>query len=448
MTARGLKEWAKVGEVVLWLVLGATTVFYVISIKWPLFLDISYYFIVTLLVVQSAFSYWFTASVFNDKKFVPLSATENKPVPKTTFIVSAYLPNEIAVIESTLLNILQNVKRPADGIEVILAYNTPHMEELELKLRQLTYQWPELILANAYGSRSKSENLNHAIGLANGQMIVLLDADHLVSEDCLARAWRWLDEGYDVVQGRCKIRNCAESILAKIVEIEFEIIYGVNHPSRSIIFDTALFGGSNGYWKVEVLKKVKFFENMLTEDIDTTLRGILAGYRFVHDRSIISSELAPTTISGLWYQRKRWSQGWFQCSMKYQMSIWRTRYLNFPQKFIWTTLLTWRVFFDVVSMLLFPIVFAFWLHLGRIAFPVNAYILFALIFTLFSGPYQALIAYKNAALPKAPVWEYLLYSFFVWPYTVFKTIVHIISIRDELAGERSWIVSKRNVTKT
>lgn len=443
MTVRGLKEWGKVAEVLFVLAIGATAIFYEISLKWPLFLDISYYFVVTLLVLQSALSYWFTTSVFNNKKFIPLPSAENKPVPRTTFIVSAYLPNEIVVIEATLLNILQHVKRPANGIEVILAYNTPHVEALELKLRQLAYQWPELVLANAYGSRSKSENLNYAIDLASGEMVVLLDADHWVSGNCLALAWRWLDEGYDVVQGRCKVRNCAEGLIAKMVEIEFEIIYGVNHPSRSIIFDTSLFGGSNGYWKIATLKKVRFDENMLTEDIDSTVRGILAGYRFVHDRTIVSTEVAPTTISGLWYQRKRWSQGWFQCSTKYQWAMWRTRYLNLPQKFIWTTLLSWRVFFDVASSLLFPIVFAFWFHVGKIAFPVNAYILFAMIFTLLSGPYQALVAYKNAAFPRAPVWEYLFYSFFVWPFTVFKTLVHMVAIRDQLAGEHSWVISKR-----
>ncbi len=443
MSIRGLKEWLKVAEIVLIFAVGATASFYLISLKWPAFLDISYYFVVTLLVFQSALSYWFTASVFNERKFVPLPTAQNKPVPRTTFIVSAYLPNEIEVIEATLLNILEHVERPADGLEVILAYNTPHVEALELKLRQLAYQWPELVLANAHGSRSKSENLNYAIDLANGRMVALLDADHLVHGDCLARAWRWLDEGYDVVQGRCKIRNCAESLIAKMVEIEFEIIYGVNHPSRSILFDTSLFGGSNGYWKVEALKKLKFEVDMLTEDIDSSVRGILAGYRFVHDRSIVSTELAPITISGLWYQRKRWSQGWFQCSMKYQVAMWRTRYLNFPQKFIWTTLLSWRVFFDIVSSLLFPIVFAFWLHRGAIAFPLNAYILFALVFTLLSGPYQAVVAYKNAALPRAPVWEYLFFSVFVWPYTVFKTLVHMVAIRDQLAGVNVWVISKR-----
>lgn len=443
MRIRLLKEWFKVAEILLFILVLPTAVFYALAFRWPFFLNISYHVIVGLFIFQSALSYWYTTSVFNRKVFVPLPTAENKPIPRTTFIVSAYLPNEVSVVEATLINILQNVKRPPKGSEVILAYNTPHMEPLELKLREMTYQWPELILANAYGSRSKSENLNHAIELASGDMIVLLDADHLVLRDCLTHAWRWLDEGYDVVQGLCKIRNISEGIIPKIVGVEFEIMYGVNHPSRSIIFDTSLFGGSNGYWKAEAIRKIRFDEDMLTEDIDTTLRGILAGLRFVHDKTIVSTELAPVTVSGLWFQRKRWSQGWFECSLKYQLAMWQTKYLNLAQKFLWSTLLLWRVVYDVASSLLFPVMLAFWLHLGRVALPVNAYILFALFFTLLSGPYQAIIAFKNAARPRGPAWEYIFYSMGVWAYTVFKTVVHLVAIRDELAGERSWIVSKR-----
>jgi cellulose synthase/poly-beta-1,6-N-acetylglucosamine synthase-like glycosyltransferase len=443
MTLRSLKEWFKVGEILLFILVLPTVVFYYLSLQWPLFLDISYYTIVGLFIFQSALSYWYTTSVFNRKVFVPLPTAKNQPIPRTTFIVSAYLPNEVSVVEATLVNILQNVIRPADGIEVILAYNTPHMEPLELKLREISYQQPELILANAHGSRSKSENLNHAIELASGDMIVLLDADHLILGDCLARAWRWLDEGYDVVQGLCKIRNTSEGIVPQIVGIEFEIMYGVNHPSRSIIFDTSLFGGSNGYWKPDAIRKIRFDVDMLTEDIDTTLRGILAGLHFVHDKTIVSTELAPVTLEGLWYQRKRWSQGWFQCSFKYQLAMWKTKYLNLGQKFLWSTLLVWRVIYDVVGSLLFPVVLAFWLHLGRVTLPVNAFIVFALFFTMLNGPYQTVIAFKNATPPRASVWQYVFYSFAVWAYTLFKTVVHLVAIRDELAGEHSWVISKR-----
>jgi cellulose synthase/poly-beta-1,6-N-acetylglucosamine synthase-like glycosyltransferase len=443
MMMRFLKECFKIAEILLFILVVPTVVFYFIALPWPFFLDISYYVIVGLFIFQSALSYWYTTSVFKSKVFVPLPAAENKPVPRTTFIVSAYLPNEVSVVEATLVNILQNIKRPAEGIEVVLAYNTPQMEPLELKLREMTYRWSELILANAHGSRSKSENLNHAIELASGDMIVLLDADHLISGDCIARAWRWLDEGYDVVQGLCKIRNTADGIIPQIVGVEFEIMYGVNHPSRSILFDTSLFGGSNGYWKADAIRKIRFDTDMLTEDIDTTLRGILAGLRFVHDRSIVSTELAPVTLGGLWFQRKRWSQGWFQCSLKYQLAMWKTKYLNLAQKFLWTTLLLWRVIYDVVGSLLFPVVLAFWLHQGRVILPVNAFIVFALFFTMLSGPYQTIVAFKNATLPRGPTRHYVFFSFFVWAYTIFKTVVHLVAIRDELAGEHLWVISKR-----
>jgi hypothetical protein len=60
-----------------------------------------------------------------------------------------------------------------------------------------------------------------------------------------------------------------------------------------------------------------------------------------------------------------------------------------------------------------------------------------------SGPLQAVAAYKNAARPRGPLGHYLFYFIFVWRYTIYKTIIHLVAIRDELAGERTWIISKR-----
>ena len=375
--------------------------------------------------------------------FRELPTAKHIPVPKTTFIVSAYLSNEIEVIEDTLLNILERIERPEGGIELILAYNCPHMEEIELRFRELAYKWPELILANAYGSRSKSENLNYALEIASGEMIVLLDADHLPDPDCLKRAWRWLDEGYNVVQGLCKIRNGRRSAVSALVEVEFETIYAISHYAKSKLFNSTLFGGTNGYWRSSIIKKIKFNPGRLTEDIDATLRAILQGNHIVHDRSIISTELAPETLTGLWFQRKRWAQGWFQCSLKYQMAILTNKFLNIFQKFMWTTLLMWCVVHDILSHFLFPVVFAFWWTRGRIEFPMNNFIWFALFFVMLSGPFESLVAYKNASSPRAPAWQYLYYAFFAFGYTLFRSTIQAVAIRDELLGKREWVVSRR-----
>jgi cellulose synthase/poly-beta-1,6-N-acetylglucosamine synthase-like glycosyltransferase len=436
------KEWRKLGEFVLLFVLLPIPVFYLLAQFWEPSLHLAYYILVTLFVIQAALSYLqSTASMLRDP-WERQARPPRPPVPRASFLVSAYLPNELQVIEETLQHLLTRIERPAAGLEVILAYNTPHFLELELRLRELALQHPSLILANAHGSRSKSQNQNYALAQATGAIIVLLDADHRVSADCLSRAWRWLEAGYDVVQGRCSIRNVDDSLVTRLVGVEFQTIYGISHTAKFRLFHTALFGGSNGYWRAAALRATGFRNDRLTEDIDATLRATLAGHRFVHDRTIVSTEEAPVTWRGLWFQRKRWAQGWFQCSLAYQGAVLRSRCLHGREKFIWTMLLLWRVGYDLVSHLLLPVLVAYWLQRGRVELPVTPYILFALIFTLVSGPYETLAAALRAD-HRFPGRRYLLYAALSFPYTTYKNILQVIAIRDELAGHHEWIMTER-----
>ena len=444
LTPQVLREWFKILQILIAFILLPTWGFYLLAREWPTVLDVFYHAVVSLLLFQASWNVIHATIALRRKRFRPNDQVGLNPVPKTSFIVSAYLPNELEVLLETIHHILYNVERPSAGIEVIVGYNTPHMEELELTLRDLVAQHPELILANAYYSESKSANLNYTLDHVSGEMVVLVDADHLVQPDCLSRAWRWLEKGYDVVQGRCHVRNRKESFIASLIEVEFEIIYGIMHPAKSILFDSCLFGGSNGYWRSDVLKKIRFDETKLTEDIDSTLRALRQGHRFVHDRSIVSEELAPTSIGRLWIQRKRWAQGWFQCALTHQIALWWSPYFNLSQKLMWTTLLGWREFYDIFSTMLIPVVLAFWFYAGKSLFPMNAFVLFALAFTMLSGPYDTIVAYKNASRPRADFTRYLTYALCVWFYTIFKTLVHLVAIRDELMGERKWIISPRN----
>lgn len=436
-------EWVKFFQVASALFLVPLIFVYLVSQFWPAILSWAYYTVIALFLFQSCLSYLNSFSAIARKRFHYLPTARHKPVPKTTFIVSAYLPNEISVVESVLSNLLKKIIRPEQGLEVILAYNTPNMEEIEQRLKQMAYDYPDLILANAYKSRSKSENLNYALDIASGEMIVLIDADHIPSEDCLSRAWRWLDEGYDAVQGRCKIRNGSDSYLSGLIEVEFEAIYGISHYAKSLLFDSALFGGSNGYWKADVIKRLRFRKDMLTEDIDVTLRALLSGGKIVHDRSIISTELAPMTMSGLWYQRKRWAQGWFQVSVRYQKDVLISKILNLRQKFLWTTLLMWRVIYDIASHFIWPILCSYWLYRDRLELPMTPFIWFSLFFTLLSGPMETIAAYKNSVEPRPSGTRFIRYAFLTFFYTSFKNFIQVVAIRDELAGERSWVISGR-----
>ena len=58
-------------------------------------------------------------------------------------------------------------------------------------------------------------------------------------------------------------------------------------------------------------------KNMLTEDIDSSLRAFSRGANTVHDLNVVSYELAPTNLRSFWNQRLRWAQGWAQASLKH-----------------------------------------------------------------------------------------------------------------------------------
>ena len=179
-------------------------------------------------------------------------------------------------------------------IQIILAYNTPVEMPIEERLREIARSDPRFVPLRVDGSTSKAQNVNAAISIVSSPVVGIYDADHHPDPDSFRRAWRWIAAGADVVQGHCFIRNHDASWLSRIVAIEFELIYAVSHPGRARLHGFGLFGGSNGFWRTDVLREVRMRGSMLTEDIDSSLRAVENGYKIVSDPHLVSRELSPS----------------------------------------------------------------------------------------------------------------------------------------------------------
>lgn len=371
-----------------------------------------------------------------------------QPYPTASAVIAAYLPNEAATIVDTVESFLR-VDYPGD-LEIVLAYNTPHPLPVEDTLREIAHRDRRFVLLPVAGSTSKAQNINAAVTRVRGEFVGIFDADHHPAPDAFRHAWDWLSNGYDVVQGHCVIRNGESSWVARQVAAEFEAIYAVSHPGRSRLYGFGIFGGSNGFWRTDLLARIRMHGSMLTEDIDSTLRALTEGARIASDRTLISRELAPTRLKPLWDQRSRWAQGWLQVSLRHLGRALRSPAFTLRQKTGFVVLLGWREVQPWLSLQILPILLHSVLRAGgadRIHWATPACLL-AFGFTLSAGLVQTAFAGRLAEPElrrrRGWFWRHALVSTVF--YTHFKNIVARQSHLKELLGDRRWRVTPRAVT--
>lgn len=291
----------------------------------------------------------------------PLEAPD---LPRLATVVAAYLPNEQETIVESLEAHLR-IDYPADRHLVVLTYNTPTPLVVEAQLRDLAERNPRLVVLHTVGSTSKVANLAAAVELLRGHVDVIgiFDADHHPHPSGARRAAQWLADAaggrrFDVVQGQCAIRNVEESFVTRTVAAEFATLYAVAHPGRTVTHDFGLFGGSNGWWRAEVLDELGLDGRMLTEDIDVSMRALGEGRRLGMDPRILSYELAPASWSAWWKQRTRWAQGWHEVTVRHCRPLLLNRRLSLVQRRGVVFLLFWRATHPFLATQLLPLVVA------------------------------------------------------------------------------------------
>jgi cellulose synthase/poly-beta-1,6-N-acetylglucosamine synthase-like glycosyltransferase len=371
-----------------------------------------------------------------------LPATPDRPAPRATAVIAAYLPNEADTIVETVHAFL--AQRYIGGLQIVLAYNTPVPLAVEDDLARLAREHADLTVLKVPDSTSKAQNVNAALRVAEGEFVGIFDADHHPAAGSFDRAWRWIADGADVVQGHCVIRNGDDSAMAKLIAVEFEQIYAVSHPGRTSLYGFGIFGGSNGYWRASALEQIRLRGSFLTEDIEASMRVLEADGRIVNDPGLVSRELAPETPRALRKQRLPWAQGWLQVALRHLWPILRQPSLTLRQKIGVAYLLGWREVYPWLAMSVWPLFgFLAWRD-GGFQLDIPIFMLLTL-FTTVSGPLQTLAAWRLATpdLREHPWWFVgagLANLFF---YTEWKNLVNRIAHLKQLRGEHQWVVTPR-----
>ncbi|CAN0172710.1 unnamed protein product, partial [Ectocarpus sp. 4 AP-2014] len=371
-------------------------------------------------------------------------------LPKIAYLVPAYLNNEADILDDTLQSYCDlNYRGEAT---VLVVFNTKG-ETLGME-SVLMAKWDGIVCGESKNIRikivknnessSKAENVNYGLSLipADVEYIAIMDADHQLSPDnaCVAMQTMLL-KGYDVLQGSCTIRN-QENLLCKMISVEFEHMYCVAHQGRFRVFGLGLFVGSNGYWKSSALQAIGMDKSMLTEDVDSSIRAILAGYKIGQSSDVISSELAPQNRSILQKQRLRWAQGWTEVSVEHAYSCMTSTHIALRQKVGLVYLLGWREVFPYTMFWPLWCVAGRALRVGRLDFALS-WIVIGVSLSVF-GLARVVAAYGVTRGPiGANVGAFFLFSIWGIFFDAYLNFIQVYGHGRYFVKANAWVATVR-----
>lgn len=259
----------------------------------------------------------------------PLTGPVNQ-WPTVDILVTTY-DEDPDLLETTLIAATQ-VRYPADKLRVFLCDDGGTLQKCRdanpelaaaararaLDLRELCERIGAHYLTRENNERAKAGNLNAALRQTSGQLLLILDADHVPTEDILENTVGLFQR--DPVLGLVQTPHFFVS--ADPVERNLRVFGSM--PSENEMFYGRIqhgldFWGSSFFCGSAAVLRRKHLESIgglsgetVTEDAEATLEMHARGYTSAYvDRPMIAG-LQPATYASYVGQRMRWAQGMAQ----------------------------------------------------------------------------------------------------------------------------------------
>ena len=243
------------------------------------------------------------------------SRAVSPPIDPKRF-VSVLIPayNEERVIERSVRQVLASARVELEVIviddgsaDATSAVVTTHFAD-EPRVRLLTIP-----------NGGKANALNLGLGLANGEIVIALDADTQFEPTTIARLSRWfVDERIGAVAGNAKVGNRI-NLVTKWQALEYITAQNLERRALAQLGAMTVVPGAVGAWrKAAILGVGGYPPDTLAEDQDLTIAVQRAGWGVTYDQHAIAWTEAPQTLRQLAKQRFRWAFGTIQCLWKHK----------------------------------------------------------------------------------------------------------------------------------
>jgi len=222
-------------------------------------------------------------------------------------LVSVLIPahNEQETIVKTLAS-MARLEYP--NLEVIVAENGSTDETL-LRASEFAANDPRVLVMQCE-ARGKAGALNEAFAKSRGEVIVVLDADTVISPNfCSAVVGHFTDASVGAVAGNVKVGN-RRNLLTRLQALEYIFSLSLDRASQAQVGIVSVVPGAAGAFRREaILETGGWPDRTLVEDTDLTVQLHRAGWKIEYEPAAVSLTESPETVGEVVKQRSRWIYG-------------------------------------------------------------------------------------------------------------------------------------------
>ena len=275
--------------------------------------------------------------------------------------------------------------------------------ERAAELKAIAERYGAGYLTRERNLHAKAGNLNAALAHTQGELLLILDCDHIPTADFLQHT-----AGFFLADPKLFVVQTPHNFVSpdpvernldtyKRSPAENELFYDVMQPGLDF-WGTSFFCGSAAVLRRSVIDQLGGISGKtITEDAETTLDALSLGYSSAYLNRPMVSGLQPETFTGFIVQRVRWGQGMWQIFML--KNPWRQPGLKLVQRLLYTNFaFYWGFAFARVVMLLAP----------------PAYLVFGI--NLCDTTAEELVAYSGPLLVASLVSTQYFYGRVRWPF--------------------------------
>jgi len=240
--------------------------------------------------------------------------------PRAAVIVPAY--NEAKVICQTIQSLLE---QDYPDLEIIVVDDGSRDDTYRVA-RAAFGEHPRVRIFRIPNG-GKSGALNFGLNQTEAEVVVLLDADTVLSRSAVRLlAAHFENPRVAATAGNAKVGNRL-NLMTRWQALEYITAQNLERRAFSLLNCITVVPGAIGAWRrAAVLELGGFASDTLAEDADLTLRLLRGGWKITYEMGAVAHTEAPDTVGGFLKQRFRWMFGTLQATFKHRDTLFRSRY--------------------------------------------------------------------------------------------------------------------------